>query len=142
MLDPAAFQKLLTRRGVLIAEEEGSSHLADGDTDSDDARTRRPLQAAACTYRIALGRALGRRSSWCKVRCRAMPRSRRSFVPTCRVSACTPLCVAPPMTDRHFSNCAGTSRVRRWPTSVFRSTAPSRRLSSTRPHGAMAPRTS
>ena len=46
--------KLLTRRGVLI-EEEGSTYLADNDGDSDEARALRPLQAAACTYRIAFG---------------------------------------------------------------------------------------
>ena len=46
--------KLLTRRGVLV-EEEGSSYLADGDAESDDARALRPLQAVACTYRIAFG---------------------------------------------------------------------------------------
>ena len=31
--------KLLTRRGVLIEEEEGSSYLADADADSDEARS-------------------------------------------------------------------------------------------------------
>ena len=47
--------KLPTRRGVLI-EEQRSTDLADRDADSDDARTLiRPLQAAACSYRIALG---------------------------------------------------------------------------------------
>ena len=46
--------KLLTRRGVLV-EEEGSTYVADNDGDSDEARTLRPLQAAACTYRIAFG---------------------------------------------------------------------------------------
>jgi hypothetical protein len=40
--------KLLTRRGVLV-EEEGSTYMADNDGDSDEARTLRPLQAAACT---------------------------------------------------------------------------------------------
>ena len=44
----ARLMKLLTRRYVLI-NEEGSTHLADSDADSDDARTHRPLQAAACT---------------------------------------------------------------------------------------------
>ena len=39
--------KLLTRRGVLV-EEEGSTYIADNDGDSDEARTLRPLQAAAC----------------------------------------------------------------------------------------------
>ena len=46
--------KLLTRRGVLI-EEQGSTYLADSDAESDDAQMLRPLQAAACTYRIAFG---------------------------------------------------------------------------------------
>ena len=38
--------KLLIRRGVLV-EEEGSTYMADNDGDSDEARTLRPLQAAA-----------------------------------------------------------------------------------------------
>lgn len=46
--------KLLTRQGVLV-EEEGSTYMADGDSDSDEARVLRPLQAAACTYGIAFG---------------------------------------------------------------------------------------
>ena len=46
--------KLLTRRGVLI-EEEGSTYMADTDSESDEARALRPLQAAASTYRIAFG---------------------------------------------------------------------------------------
>jgi hypothetical protein len=53
--------KLLTRRGVLIEEEEGSSYLADADADSDEARALRPLQAAACTYRIAFGPRAGQK---------------------------------------------------------------------------------
>lgn len=52
--------KLLTRRGVLV-EEEGSTYMADNDGDSDEARTLRPLQAAACTYRIALGPRAGQK---------------------------------------------------------------------------------
>ena len=52
--------KLLTRRGVLV-EEEGSSYLADGDADSDDARSLRPFQAAACTYRVAFGPRAGQK---------------------------------------------------------------------------------
>ncbi len=46
--------KLLTRRGALL-EEQGSTYMADNDGDSDEARTLRALQAAACTYRIAFG---------------------------------------------------------------------------------------
>ena len=46
--------KLLTRRSALV-EEEGWTYVADHDADSDEARALRPLQAAACTYRIAFG---------------------------------------------------------------------------------------
>ena len=46
--------KLLTRKGVLV-EEQGSNYVADSDGDSDEARVLRPLQAAACAYRIAFG---------------------------------------------------------------------------------------
>ena len=54
--------KLLTRRSVLVEEEEGgSSYLADADADSDEARALRPLQAAACTYRIAFGPRAGQK---------------------------------------------------------------------------------
>ena len=46
--------KLLTRRGVLV-EEMGQTYLAEPDAEGDEARTLRPLQAAAITYRIAFG---------------------------------------------------------------------------------------
>ena len=46
--------KLLTRQGALI-EEQGQTWLADIDGESDEARSLKALQAAACTYRIALG---------------------------------------------------------------------------------------
>ena len=46
--------KLLTRKGVLV-QEQGQTYMADDDADSDEARVLRPLQAAACTYRIAFG---------------------------------------------------------------------------------------
>ncbi|MBE0547975.1 MAG: transposase, partial [Rubrivivax sp.] len=52
--------KMLTRRGVLV-EEEGSTYMADNDGDSDEARVLRPLQAAACTYRIAFGPRAGQK---------------------------------------------------------------------------------
>ena len=52
--------KLLTRRGVLV-EEEGSTTMADNDGDSDEACVLRPLQAAACTYRIAFGPRAGQK---------------------------------------------------------------------------------
>ena len=52
----ARTMKLLTRQGVLI-EEEGSIYVADNDGDSDEARSLRPLQAAAwpCRPRLASG---------------------------------------------------------------------------------------
>lgn len=52
--------KLLIRRGVLV-EEEGSTYMAASDGDSDETRTLRPLQAAACTYRIAFGPRAGQK---------------------------------------------------------------------------------
>ena len=54
--------KLLTRRGLLVEEEEGGSrYLADAEADSDEACALRPLQAAACTYRIAFGPRAGQK---------------------------------------------------------------------------------
>ncbi len=124
--------KLLTRRGVLI-EEQGSTYLADSDSDaeSDDARTLRPLQAAACTYRIAFGPRAGlqgvhgARSH--AARCRVSP---KRCVPTCRVSACTLRCAVAPMTASGWSSCAATSRGRLWPTNACNATAPGRSCSS------------
>ena len=48
--------KFLTRRGFLIAEQ-GTTYL----TDTDPDLALGPLQAAACTYRIALGPPAGRK---------------------------------------------------------------------------------
>ena len=48
--------KLLTRTGHLI-EEQRMSYLADIDADN----LLRPLQAASCTYRIALGPRAGQK---------------------------------------------------------------------------------
>ena len=52
--------KLLTRRGVLV-EEEGSTYMANDDGDSEEARSLRPLQAAACPFRIAFGPRAGQK---------------------------------------------------------------------------------
>jgi hypothetical protein len=46
--------KLLTRRGALVQDRD-SVYVADAGGDCDEVRTLRPLQAAACTYRIAFG---------------------------------------------------------------------------------------
>ncbi len=42
-------------------DAEGSTYMADNDGDSDEARVLRPLQAAACTYRIAFGPRAGQK---------------------------------------------------------------------------------
>jgi hypothetical protein len=44
--------KMLTRRGELVRT---GAHLAESDADGGEARTLRPLQAAAITYRNAFG---------------------------------------------------------------------------------------
>jgi hypothetical protein len=52
--------KMLTRRGVLV-EDTGQTYLAEPDGDGEQARTLRPLQAAAVTYRIAFGPRAGQK---------------------------------------------------------------------------------
>ena len=112
----ARLMKLLTRPGVLV-EGEGSTYLADSNRDSDDARTLRPLQAAACTYRIAFGPRAGQKVFRVQGACRAMPRSPRRCVQPSRGSACTPPCAAAPTSASGWSSRAATSPARRWPTS-------------------------
>jgi hypothetical protein len=56
----ARLMKLLTRRGVLL-EDMGQNYLAEPDADGEEARTLRPLQAAAITYRIAFGARAGQK---------------------------------------------------------------------------------
>ena len=78
--------KLLTRRGVLV-EDEGSTCLADGDAESDDARTLRPLQAAAwpCRPRRASGPAPRRAQP---VHWTVCVRARLTASPSARVPDC------------------------------------------------------
>ncbi len=45
----------------MLVEEEGAPCLANADADSDGTETLRPLQAAACTCRIAVGARAGNR---------------------------------------------------------------------------------
>jgi Putative transposase len=52
--------KLLARLGVLV-EDMGQTYLARPDADGDEARTLRPLQATAVTYRIACGPRAGQK---------------------------------------------------------------------------------
>ena len=162
--------KLLIRKGVLI-EEEGHSYMASGDADSDEARVLRPLQAAACTYRIAFGPRAGQKvltvqgaerghgtapaggpvpreglalasaSAACKA-CPGMRTSSSTFASTSTASACMRLCGATPTTARGWNSHAATSRALRWPTSAYRPTPPGKWCSSSRQPGATAPGTS
>jgi hypothetical protein len=50
----ARLMKMLTRRGVLV-EDMGQTYLAEPDTDGEESRTLRPLQAAAITLQAAPG---------------------------------------------------------------------------------------
>ena len=43
------------------ASSSASAPYPDNDADSDEARTLRPLQAAACTYRVAFGPRAGQK---------------------------------------------------------------------------------
>jgi hypothetical protein len=69
--------KLLTRKGYLI-EEQGVTYLADTDPDT----ALGPLQAAACTYHIALGPRAGQRARHRDVACLA--RRGCKLEPLCR----------------------------------------------------------
>ena len=104
--------KLLARRGVLIEEGEGSGYLGDSDCDSDEARAVRPLQAAACTYRIAFGPRAGQKVFTVQA---AMPRDITFTDALCadvQGSAFTRRRAALKMTARHLGNCAAASRAR------------------------------
>ena len=108
--------RLLTRRGVLV-EEEGSIYMADNDADSDEARVLTPLQAAACTYRIAFGPRAGQKVLTVQG---AMPRETDFEQPLCadiegfslhaavRVAACC-------CTRRYSVVCSGRGGARSGP---------------------------
>ena len=121
----ARLMRMLTRRGVLV-EDMGQTWLAEPDSGSEEARTLRPLQAAAATYRIAFGPRAGQKVLTVQG---AVPRGLTSSsrcAPTSAVSARTLPCAAAPMTARHWNNCAATSPARRWPTSCAAAAAPDR----------------
>jgi hypothetical protein len=75
----ARLMKLLTRRGVLV-EATGQTYLAEPDADGDEARTLRPPQAAAITYRIAFGPRAGQKVLTLRG---AMPREGTARQPLC-----------------------------------------------------------
>jgi hypothetical protein len=94
--------------------------MADNDGDSDEARTLRPLQAAACTYRIAFGPRAGQKVLTLQG---AIPREtdfKQTLALTVKGSACTPPCAARPTTAKRWSDCAATSHARRWPTNPYK----------------------
>jgi hypothetical protein len=71
--------KMLTRRGMLV-EDMGQTYLAEPVADGEEARTLRPLQAAAITYRIAFGHRVGQKMLTLRG---AMPREATARQPLC-----------------------------------------------------------
>jgi hypothetical protein len=63
----ARLMKMFMRRSVLV-QDMGQAWLAEPDTDGEEARTLRPLQAAAVTYRIAFGPRAGQKVLTLRVR--------------------------------------------------------------------------
>ena len=109
-----------------MVEEEGSTYMADNDADSDEARTLKPLQAAACTYRIAFGPRAGQKVLTAQG---TMPRETEFKQPLCADidgSACMLPCARAPKTGRRWSSSAAPSRARRCPTNACRPTQPGR----------------
>ena len=84
--------KALTRNGALI-EEEGMSYLAEMETDAALA----PLQSAACTYRIALGRRAGQKVLTLKTASirNVQPQPDKKYCVNAHGFNCMPGCVAP-----------------------------------------------
>jgi len=75
----ARLMKILMRRVVLV-EDTGRSWLTEADADGEEARTLRPLQAAAVTYRIAFGPRAGQKVLTLRG---AMPRDVAARQPLC-----------------------------------------------------------
>jgi len=75
----ARLMKMITRRGVLV-EDMGQTYLAEPDADGEEARTLRPLQAAAITYRIAFAPRSGQKVLTLRY---AMPRESATRQPLC-----------------------------------------------------------
>ncbi|MCE2907346.1 MAG: hypothetical protein LW712_00715 [Burkholderiaceae bacterium] len=75
----ARLMQMLTRQGVLV-EDMGQTCLAELDANGEEARTLRPLQAAAVTYRIAFGPRAGQKLLTLRG---AIPREDRARQPLC-----------------------------------------------------------
>ena len=114
--------KMLTRRGALV-QEQHSIYVADNEVDSDDARRLRPLQAAACIYRIACGARAGQKVLRVQG---AMPRERgfeQNLCANINGFSLHAAMSAAPMSESRWNNCAATSRVQRWPMTACSATA-------------------
>lgn len=122
----ASLMKLLTRRGASIDDEDGSTDLAESDAASDDARALRPLQAAACTYRIAFGPRAGHMVFALQG---AMPRDATFTQALCADEQGFSL-HADVRCDAHErqrrEQLAATSRIQYWPTNACNATLPGR----------------
>jgi Putative transposase len=75
----ARLMKMLTRQGVMV-EDMGQTCLAEPDAEGDEARTLRPLQAAAVSYRIAFDPRAGQKVLTPRG---AMPRDATTRQPLC-----------------------------------------------------------
>ncbi len=114
----ARLMRLLTRQGVLI-EEQGMSYLAG--IEADQALT--PLQAASCTYRIALGPRAGQKV----LSLQTVSGRREPAAPPlrqCAWLACTRRCAVRPISATSSNSCADTSPAQRLPTDDSVATAP------------------
>jgi hypothetical protein len=98
-----------------VVEEEGSFYVADIGSDSDEARTLRPLHAAAGTYRIAFGpQACQNVLTEQAAMLRKTDFTSKTCLQTSTDPACTPLCAAAATIAGRWHNCAATSPTQRW----------------------------
>ena len=106
----ARLLKMLTRLGYLI-EEEGITYIADRDADNPLAS----LQAAACTYRIALGPRAGQKVLSLRTVAGRTTKPPQPYAPMRTASACMPGCAAGSISERSSNACAAISRAPRSP---------------------------
>ena len=106
---------MLTRRRALV-EEQDSKYVADDEGDSGHARTLRPMQAAACTYRIAFGWRAGHELLRVQGASPREPGFAQDLCAEMQGSTFTLPCFVTAPTAKRWSDCAATPRVWRWPT--------------------------
>jgi hypothetical protein len=111
----------LTKQGFLI-EEQDRTYLAEADRES----ALLPLQAASCTYRIALGPRAGQKVLSCKAWRAQTNHPRRTYAPNSTALASMRRCAGAPISARNWSTCAAISPARRSPTNGSSVTAPAK----------------